>query len=142
VTIEFNGARNNPGNLPVLAADLVQRRPAVIVATGPPHSVLAAKAATSTVPIVFLTHVDPVKYGLVASFTRPGGNVTGMSLLGTELAGKRLSLLLQLASQATTVGYLAAHASAQIFEDQKSRMLDAAKGLAREVVIWQAGVVR
>jgi putative ABC transport system substrate-binding protein len=83
--------------------------------------------------------VDPVKYSFVASFNRPGGNVTGMSLLGAELAGNRLSLLLQLASQATTVGYLAAHASAPTFEDQKSRMLDAAKGLAREVVIWQAG---
>jgi len=80
--------------------------------------------------------VDPVKYSFVASFNRPGGNVTGMSLLGTELAGKRLSLLLQLASQATTVGYLAAHASAPTFEDQKSRRQ---RSSPREVVIWQAG---
>jgi putative ABC transport system substrate-binding protein len=85
VMFEFRGANNNVRRLPALAIDLVRRQPAVIVATGGPASVLAAKAATSTIPIVFATSVDPVKYGFVASLNRPNGTVTGISFLTSEL---------------------------------------------------------
>jgi putative ABC transport system substrate-binding protein len=117
VAIEFRWANFQQSLLPLLAADLVRRQVAVIVATGSPNAALAAKAATSTIPIVFSTGSDPVKYGLVASFNRPGGNVTGVNFLSAELGGKRLDLLLQLLPQATTVGYLSAGRGSLVFED-------------------------
>ena len=83
VTIEFRWAEGQYDRLPALAADLIQRRIAVLVTTGGEPSALAAKATTSTVPIVFTTGGDPVKIGLVDSLNRPGGNATGVSLLTT-----------------------------------------------------------
>jgi putative ABC transport system substrate-binding protein len=88
------------------ATKLVGRPVAVIGATGGEPAVQAAKAATSTIPIVFATGVDPVKQGLVASFNRPGGNVTGIVLFAAQLEPKRLGLLRDLAPQASTVGIL------------------------------------
>jgi putative tryptophan/tyrosine transport system substrate-binding protein len=78
--------------LPRAAAELVDRKPAVIITTGSPYAAVAAKAATSTIPIVFLMGDDPVKYGLVASYNRPSSNATGVSSGSTELSGKRLNL--------------------------------------------------
>jgi putative ABC transport system substrate-binding protein len=133
-TIELGSANYQPSILPRLAADLVARRVAVIVATGSPYVAVAAKAATSTIPIVFMLNEDPMEYGLVASFNRPGGNVTGVTFLTAELMGKRLNLLLELAPQATTVGYLYP-ASAPSVPARISDMLAAGRVLGREIVL-------
>ena len=89
VTIEYRWAEGQYDRLRALAADLINRRAVAIVTPGAP-TVLAAKAVTSAIPIVFNLGIDPVQSGLVASFNRPGGNITGVELLTTELAGKRL----------------------------------------------------
>jgi len=138
VTFEFRSAYLKHSLLPELAADLVRRQAAVIVTTGSPTAVLAAKAATSTIPIVFFIGIDPVKYGFVTSFNRPSSNVTGMNLLNSELMGKQLSLLLELAPQSTTIGYLSAPAGAPVFEDLTSKVLAAAQALGREIVVLEA----
>jgi putative ABC transport system substrate-binding protein len=104
VTIEYRWADGQNDRVPALAADLVRRQVGVIVANYPP--VLAVKAATGTIPIVFTSAADPVKAGLVASFNRPGGNVTGVSLIGSALEAKRLDLLHQLTPGAVVIGVL------------------------------------
>jgi putative tryptophan/tyrosine transport system substrate-binding protein len=106
VAIEYRSADGNYERLPVLAAELVKIPVAVIAATGGEASGRAAKAATSHIPIVFTSGSDAVKGGLVASLNRPGGNVTGVSLLGYELDSKRLQLLRDLVPHALTVGVL------------------------------------
>ena len=138
VTFEFRSAHLKHSLLPELAADLVRRQAAVIVTTGSVTAVLAANAATSTIPIVFYIGVDPVKYGFVTSFNRPSSNVTGMNPLNSELMGKQLSLLLELAPQSTTIGYLSAPAGAPVFEDLTSKVLAAAQALGREIVVLEA----
>ena len=105
VAIEYRWSENQPDRLPALAADLVRRRVAVIVAFGL-AALLPAKAATTTIPIVFYTGSDPVAAGLVASLNRPGGNVTGSAVLSVELRPKQLLLLRELIPDAVLFGVL------------------------------------
>jgi len=105
LVIEYRWAANQADRLPALAADLVQRRVAVIVAPGLMPT-LAAKAATTSIPILFSTGVDPVQLGLVASLNRPGGNLTGVNLLSGELGAKGLALMHDLVPSIETISFL------------------------------------
>ncbi len=106
VAIEYRWAADQIARIPILAAELVQRKVTVIIAGGSPASALAAKSATTTIPIVFMNAADPVAIGLVASFNRPGGNITGATLLSAELAPKRLGILRDLLPTVTKIAVL------------------------------------
>jgi ABC-type uncharacterized transport system substrate-binding protein len=137
VTIEYRFARGEYDQLPVLAAELVRRQVAVLVAVGGDPAALAAKSATSTIPIVFAVASDPVKLGLVASYKRPGGNATGMNILTATLEAKRLGLIHELVPQAATIGFLTnprfASAEGQVHDVQ-----EAARALALKVHVLPA----
>ena len=141
VGIEYRWADGHYDRLPTLAADLVRDQVAVIVATGGSTSALAAKQTTTAIPIVFTTSGDPVKEGLVASLNRPGGNVTGVSLLTTSLAAKRLEILREVAPKASIIGVLLNPNSVSA-EAQSGIVQDAGRTMGQQVRILHAGSER
>jgi putative tryptophan/tyrosine transport system substrate-binding protein len=134
VAIEYRWAENQTERLPALAAELVGRRVAVITAMGT-HTTLAAKAATTMIPIVFNIGDDPVRAGLVASLARPGGNLTGISFLATELVAKRLELLRELVPGAARVAVLVNPANATITESTVRDIEAAAPGMGLQIQV-------
>ena len=138
VAVEFRFAEGRLDRLPELAAELVRRQVAVIVAAGSPGAALAAKRATSTIPIAFAMADDPVKYGVVASLNRPGGNITGVNFPTGEVGGKRLDLLLELVPHATTIAYLSGPSRSAVFADLTTDMLAAAQALKRQIIVLEA----
>jgi putative tryptophan/tyrosine transport system substrate-binding protein len=137
VAIEYRWAEGRYDLIPELAADLLRRRVAIIATPGSTDAALAAKTATSAVPIVFADGEDPVKLGLVASLARPGGNVTGVAVPATELDGKRMRLLRELVPTATSIGVLL-NSSRPTFDAQSKDIQEAARAVRQEVRILQA----
>ncbi len=135
VTIEFRGMQGHYDLLPAFVADFVRRPVAVIVAFGTTPGALAAKAATTKIPIVFLIGGDPVELGLVASLNRPGGNLTGMYVWGVELVPKRLELLHELVPTATVIAMLANPSNSQQIEAERRGATDAARALGLQLHI-------
>ena len=141
VAIEFRWAQNEYRRLPELAADQVQRRVAVIAAPGSAQAPLAAKAATTTIPIVFSTGIDPVKSGLATSLNRPGGNATGVISMTGQLGPKQLGLLQELLPAAARFAVLANPNNAMtqfVIEDLRS----AALTVGRDIDVFNAGSSR
>jgi ABC-type uncharacterized transport system substrate-binding protein len=141
VTIEYRYADGQYDRLPALAADLVDRRVAAIVATAGTPTIRAAKAATSTIPIVFVIGGDPVTFGLVTSLNRPGGNITGITLIAAETVAKRLGLLLELVPTASDIGALANLAN-PISKPQLTELETAAHTLGRRLHVLNASAER
>jgi putative tryptophan/tyrosine transport system substrate-binding protein len=136
VTFEYRFAENQYDRLPELAADLVQRQVAVIAANG--HAAQIAKAATAAIPIVFVAGFDPVKVGLVASLSQPGGNATGVSILDVELGPKRLELLHGLVPAAKSFGVLVNPTDSSRADSTSKEMQAAARGLGLQLHILRA----
>jgi putative ABC transport system substrate-binding protein len=137
VTIEYRWAEGQNDRLTAMVADLVHRQVAVIAATSTPAA-LAAKAATTTIPIVFETGSDPIKIGLVASLSRPGGNVTGVTQTNVEVAPKRLELLHELLPTARVMALLVNPADPIITETTASEVLAAARTFGLELHVLNA----
>jgi putative tryptophan/tyrosine transport system substrate-binding protein len=137
VVIEYRWAEGRYDRVQALALDLVQRQVAVIVTTGGETSAIAAKAATTTIPIVFNTGTDPVRLGLVASLARPGGNATGVNIFTTELAEKRLGLLLDVVPRTATIAILLNPNFAPALANAREAE-NAARAVGREIVFFNA----
>jgi ABC-type uncharacterized transport system substrate-binding protein len=137
VGIEYRWAENRYELLPALAADLVGRQVAVIAAMGGPVTGLAVKAATTTIPFVFVTGVDPVKLGFVASFARPGGNATGVNMFITAVEAKRLGFLHQLVPAAAQIAVMVNPNSPEV-DSQLSDVQTAARALGKQLHILRA----
>jgi putative tryptophan/tyrosine transport system substrate-binding protein len=135
VTIEFRSAEGHLDRLPALVTDLIRRPVAVIV--GNQNAVLAAKAATTTIPIIFATGSDPVRDGIVASLNRPGGNITGVAFLVAGLGAKRLDLLRQLVPKATLIAMLVNPGSADT-EAERRDVEAAAQVIGHQLIILDA----
>jgi putative ABC transport system substrate-binding protein len=141
VAIEYRWAENQIDRLSVLADDLVRRKVSVIAAGGSPASALAAKSATTTIPIVFMNAADPVGIGLVASFNRPGGNVTGATLLSAELVAKRLGILRDLLPSVKKIAMLVNPTRPGV-DTQKVQVQAAAQALGWSLHILEASSER
>jgi ABC-type uncharacterized transport system substrate-binding protein len=141
VVVEYRWAEGQSDRLPVLADELVRRQVAVIVAPGEPAT-LAAKAATTTIPIVFAVAEDPVRRGLVASLARPGGNLTGINFIGAELVAKRLELLRELVPGASRVAVLVNPTNATTTESTLRDVAVAARALGLQTQTFKASTNR
>jgi len=137
LAIEFRWAGLHYERLPALASDLVRRQVAVIAAVGGAHSGIAAKAATSTIPIVFVSAGDPIAFGLVASLSRPSGNVTGISTVTVDLAPKRLELLHELVPAPAVIAMLVNPTSPYV-ESETKDVMGSARVLGRQVQVLNA----
>jgi putative tryptophan/tyrosine transport system substrate-binding protein len=137
VSIEYRWAEGRSDQLPAMAADLVRRKVTVIAATTTPAA-LAARAATTTTPIVFEMASDPVRLGLVASLSRPGGNVTGVTQLNVEVAPKRLELLHELLPTASVMAHLINPTDPAVAETESNDVLSAAHTLGLELHVLNA----
>ena len=142
VAIEYRWADNQNDQLPALAAELVRRRVAVIAAVGGNNSAFAAKAATTTIPIVFDVGEDPVRLGLVASLARPGGNLTGINFFTAELAAKRLELLRELVPGAIRIAVLVDPAGPTTTESTLRDIEAAARTMRLQIQILNASTSR
>ena len=142
VTIEYRWALGHPDRLPAMAAELVRKPVDVLASTGGESAALAAKAATSTIPIAFIVGGDAVKLGLAASYNRPGGNATGISILtATTLEPKRLGLLHELVPQAATIGVLF-NPNFPSFEGQVQDEHEAARAIGVQIHVLRASTDR
>src|SRR5262245_6695856 len=141
VAIEYRSADDQIDRLPALATELVQRRVAVI-ATGSPPAVFAAKAATTTIPIVFVVGEDPVRLGLVTSLARPGGNLTGINIFTSELAAKRLELLREVVPGATRIAVLVNPANATQTASALRGVEPAARAMGLQIQVLNASTNR
>jgi putative tryptophan/tyrosine transport system substrate-binding protein len=137
VAIEYRFAEGHVDQLPALAADLVRRQVTVIVATNT-QTALVAKAATQTIPIVFQVGADPVEIGLVSSLNRPGGNLTGVSVLNSAIAAKRLQLLHEVAPAATSIAFLANPANPVLADSETREVQPAARALGVHLLVLNA----
>jgi putative tryptophan/tyrosine transport system substrate-binding protein len=141
VAIDYRWAENKIDRLPELAADLVRRQVAVIAATSGISPALAAKAATTTIPVVFVVGPDPVRLGLVASLARPGGNLTGINFFSTEVTAKRLELLRELMPAATRVAVLINPADADYTETTVREVGAAARTIGLQIQVLKASTI-
>jgi putative ABC transport system substrate-binding protein len=137
IAIEYRWAELQYDRLPALASDLVRRQAKVIAAVGGAHSGLAAKAMTSTIPIVFVSAGDPIALGLVPSLSRPAGNVTGISMITVGLAPKRLELLLELVP-ATAVIAMLVNPTSPYVEAETKDVVASGRAVGREVQVLNA----
>jgi putative ABC transport system substrate-binding protein len=135
VTVDYHVADGYFERFSALAADLVRRRPATIIAISS-LAALAAKAASRTIPVVFLTGADPVELGLVASLNRPGGNLTGLALLAAEIVEKRLDLLHKAVPAAETIGFLAGRVDLSYNQAETRRVQSAARSLGLRLPVF------
>jgi len=142
VTLDYRWAEGQYDRLEGIAADLVRQQVAIIITIGGETSALAAKAATTTIPIVFVGGADPIRSGLVTSLHRPGGNVTGASTFIAEMESKRLGLLRELQPHATTTAALVNPAYIPQVETQVSEIRTAAQNIGQQITILSASVIR